>query len=262
MRRLLSNPIVGFAPWIVMSVVTGPDRFELAAGIALAMSIAIGVAGLAIGMKPKLLDIVGIVFFGALMVAGVLVDEEGLRWLENWSGELSNIAIVLVALFSIVIKTPFTIQYAREQTPPEYWTAPLFLRINYMITWAWTAAFVVTAIAGWIGDGPLDQPNNLWTGWVIQIGAMIAAIKFTEWYPGHATAQQEIADGERSPQPSSSVAELLLPLAGYLPLVGVVVLLIGGTPWWVGVGLIVGGGYAAGHLKSALGREAAADTQM
>jgi hypothetical protein len=250
MRKLLANPIVGFAPWIVMSVITGPGRFELAAAIALVLSIATIVAGLPLGMRPKLLDVVGVGFFGALLVAGALADKNGLEWLETWSGELSNIAIALVALLSIAARTPFTIQYARESTPREYWDAPLFLKINYTITWVWTAAFVVSAIAGWIGDGPLDDPNNLWTGWVIQVGAIIAAVKFTDWYPDHASAQAEIAAGERPPGERPAVADLLLPLAGYLPLVGVAVLAFTDTPWWIGVGLIVFGGWAAGQLRN------------
>lgn len=259
MRKLLANPIVGFAPWIVMSVITGPGRFELAAAVALALSLATIVAGLLVGMRPKLLDVVGIVFFGALIVAGLVVDADGLEWLELWAGELSNIAIALVALFSIVFRAPFTIQYARESTPREYWDSPLFLKINYTITWVWTAAFVIMAIAGWIGDGPLDEPNNVWTGWVIQIGAIIAAVKFTAWYPDHVSAGAEIAAGERPPHERPPLADLLLPVAGYLPLVGVLVLILPGTPWWIGVGLIVLGSWGAGQLRRATGQESSRD---
>jgi hypothetical protein len=247
-RKLLSHPAVGFAPWIAMSVVVGPGRFEIAAILAFAISLGTGVLGAVVGERPKLLDLVGIGFFAVLILAGLLVDQTGLNWLERWAGELSNIAIVLVALFSIAIRMPFTIQYARESVPQENWESPLFMHINYMVTWVWTAAFTLTAIAGFIGDGPLHEPDNVWTNWLVQIGLLILALRFTEWYPDRATAQFEVEQGERT-DPPPSVQELFLPLAGYIVPVGVVTLVVGGTPWWIGVGLIIGGGMLTNRLR-------------
>jgi len=40
----------------------------------------------------------------------------------------------------------------------------------------------------------------------------------------------------------------MIALAGYLPIVGIVVLAAGGGPWWLGVGLIVGGGWLTSRL--------------
>jgi SNF family Na+-dependent transporter len=248
LRKLLSNPAVGFAPWIAMSVVVGPGRFEIAAVLAFAISLAAGVLGAIVGERPKLLDLVGIAFFAVLIVAGLLVDQAGLNWLERWAGEISNIAIVLVALFSIAIRMPFTIQYARESVQPEDWQSPLFMHINYVVTWAWTGAFAITAIAGYIGDGPLGEPDNVWTNWLIQIALLILALRFTEWYPDTATAKDEIARGERT-DPPPSIQELFLPLAGYIVPVGLVTLVVGGTPWWIGVGLIIGGGMLTNRLR-------------
>lgn len=57
LAKLLSAPFVGFAPWILMSVVEGPHRFEVAAALACALAILIGVLGLAVGMRPELLDL-------------------------------------------------------------------------------------------------------------------------------------------------------------------------------------------------------------
>jgi hypothetical protein len=39
----------------------------------------------------------------------------------------------------------------------------VFTRVSYVLAWVWSAAFVIIAIVGLIGDGPLDQPDNLWT---------------------------------------------------------------------------------------------------
>jgi SNF family Na+-dependent transporter len=253
LQELLANPFAGFAPWIVMSVIEGPQRFELAAGLAFALALVAGGLGALLGERPKLLDVAGIVFFAALVVAGLLVDEQGLRWLERWSGEISNAVIALIAIFSIAVRMPFTIQYSRETVPREHWSSPQFLRLNYTITWVWTAAFLVTAIVGFLGDGPLDQPDNLWTNWIVQIAALILALRFTEWYPQVTLAREEIAAGTRA-DPPPSLRELVLPVVGYIVPVGIVVLAVGGAPWWVGAGMIVLGAAVSHRLT---GEEAA-----
>ena len=46
-------------------------------------------------------------------------------------------------------------------------------------------------LVGFLGDGPLDQPDNLWTNWVVQIAALILALRFTEWYPQTSAIARE-----------------------------------------------------------------------
>jgi hypothetical protein len=241
LRRILASPILGFAPWIAFSVVEGPKRYELAIGVALAIAVLELVLGWIVGAKPKILDVAAIVFFVGMLVAGALVHPAGQAWLDRWSGEVSNAMLVVVALASVAIRVPFTIQYAREMTDPEYWETPLFIHINYVLTWVWTGAFALTAVIGWYGDGPLDQPDNIWTNWIIQIALLIFAIRFTEWYPDVATAKA-LPEAERTPENApAGVAALLLPLAVYIMPIGIVILAFGAAPTWCGVALIVVG---------------------
>lgn len=74
----------------------------------------------------------------------------------------------MIALGSILVRSPFTLRYAPEDTPREYWETPEFMRVNYLISWVWVAAFVVEAGSGFVGDGVLHNANNIWTGWIIQ----------------------------------------------------------------------------------------------
>jgi uncharacterized membrane protein len=236
-RGLLSSPFFDFAPWIVMSVIVGPQRFVLASGLALLTALAIAAANWLLGIKPMVLDVVGIAFFATLFGVGLFVDELTRHWLERWSGDLSNTTIALIALGSIVLHRPFTVQYAHESVHPRHWDSPLFMRVNYRVTWVWTGAFLITAAVGFLGDGPLDQPDNMWTNWVVQIAALILALRFTEWYPQMAHARDEIDHGERT-EPAPTVRELVLPLTGYLVPVGILVLVLDTAPWWVGGALI------------------------
>lgn len=247
LRGALESPFFDFAPWIVMSLFVGPQRFVLAVSLATATACAIAGANWLLGVKPKVLDAVGIAFFAALVGLGLAVDDSTRHWLERWSGDLSNVLIMLIALGSIAIGRPFTVQYAHETIAPEHWETEEFRRLNFRVTWVWAGAFAVTAFAGFLGDGPLKQPDNLWTNWIVQIAALILALRFTEWYPDHAIARELMQRGEPT-EPPPTVRELVIPLAGYLIPVGILVLCVGGAPWWAGAGLIAIGALAAHRL--------------
>ncbi|MBV8462701.1 MAG: hypothetical protein JO368_05365, partial [Acidimicrobiales bacterium] len=252
-RRLLDNPVMGFAPWILFSVIEGPGRFDLAAGAACGCGLLILAVGLAVGIRGKLLDLAAIVFFAVLLAIGLAGGHGIHEWLERWAGEISNVMIVLVALGSVVVRRPFTLQYARESTERQYWDSPLFLHINYVLTWVWIGAFAVTAAVGWYGDGPLHEPDNIWTNWIISIALLIFAIRFTEWYPNRAKADAlRSAGAPNDVDPGSiTVGALFLPLAAYLVPIGIVFLVFDAAPWWIGVSLIVLGGAIGQHLKGA-----------
>lgn len=240
LSHLLDSPVIGMSPWIAMSVLVGPGRFELAVSIALALAVAIVIAGRIRrpGSSFKILEISDVVFFAAMAVIGIFASPGTHRWLENYSGEVANIALMAIALGSMACRLPFTLQYAREQVPREFWGEPRFLRTNYYITGAWGAAFAVAAIAGAYGDLVLHNSHNLWTGWIIQIAAIIAALQFTQWYPDVARARSLRERGLSGP-PEPPLSSLLIPLAGYLTPVGIVVLVSGAGPVWLGVALIV-----------------------
>lgn len=238
LQKFLDQPFVGFLPWILLSVVEGPHRVVLASALAFALAVLIGGLGVVAGVKPKLLDVTAIVFFAALTVVAATTGAGTRHWLGNWAGEVSNVGIAVITVGSILIGRPFTLEYARETTEPEYWDTPLFLKINYVLSFVWAAVFLITAVVGYIGDGPLNQPDNVWTNWIVQIALMVLAIKFTEWYPDYATAEagHPSPSGERRHR---TIAELVRPVAVYLVPAGVVVMLVSGKAWWTGAALIV-----------------------
>ena len=258
LRALLDMPVIGFAPWILLSVVSGPGRVVLACGLAAGLALLMSVAGAVAGLRFKLLDVAAIVYFAVLaVIAGEAGSGSGTdRWLALWAGELSNVVIAVIAIGSIAFRTPFTIQYARETTDPRYWRSPLFLRINYVITAVWAVAFLLIAVVGYIGDGPLHEPDNIWTNWIIQIALVVAAIKFTAWYPDYATHETGAApDG--GPGQKRPLSDLFRPLAAYLVPVGILVMVVGGSLWWPGLILVVAGIVVTRHLHRAVKRSRA-----
>ncbi|WP_405890700.1 hypothetical protein OG427_26020 [Streptomyces sp. NBC_00133] len=247
----LESPIVGMSPWIIFSVLVGPGRFELAVGLALAVAVVLLIATRMRerGTSLKILEVSDVVFFAVLAAVGAAASPGTLQWLETYAGEISNLALAVIAFGSMAVRVPFTMQYGRERVGPEYWKSPEFLRINYVITGVWGAAFLVAAIAGGFGDLVLHNQDNLWTAWIIQIAAIVAALSFTEWYP------QLVRSRTRTGEPPPPVRNLLIPLAGLIIPVGVVSLIFDAAASWFGVGLILIGVILARAINKDVGME-------
>jgi len=87
------------------------------------------------------------------------------------------------ALASIAIRFPFTLQYAREAVDAETLKLPGFMRANYIITWAWTGAFVLMLIANLLMIYLPSLP--FWVGLGIGVAARNSAVYFTQMYPSY-----------------------------------------------------------------------------
>jgi len=246
--RVLANPITGFLPWIVLAVIEGPGRIALACAVALAMSALFLVTEKVRGSSPKALSFVDVVAFGAFLIGSLVASPDTTTWLETWFGEIANIVLVLFVAISLLVRQPFTLQYAKEQTPEEYWDSPTFLRVNYVITAVWGLAFFGAAVAGWYGDAVLHSNNNLWTGWVLQIFASLIAVAFTDWYPDYATATS-LQEAGVPTDPPPPVQDFFAQLTLYLLIIGIISLVFDGGPTALGVGLIVVGAVLTGLLR-------------
>ncbi|ETA05541.1 MULTISPECIES: hypothetical protein [Gordonia] len=247
LTAFLNSPFAGMSPWILMALLTGPGRFEEAAASAFVLSLLLVVGGHRRGSKIKLLEVFDVAYFGTMAALALFASESVIDWLEKWGGEMTNIALVAFALGSILIRQPFTLQYARESTDEEVWDSPLFLRINYVITWAWVVGFGVAAVSGAVGDLVLDDPNDFWTGWIIQIGGTVFAIAFTEFYPDFATYRAAVREGWDTDEKPQSMLHLFdwvpifvlaIGIAGLLTdefstVTGIVVIVVGA----VGIGI-------------------------
>ena len=232
---VMGNPLVGLAPWIIYAILEGPSRLELSAGIALGVAVLVLSINWLRGHSPKLLEFADVVYFAVLAVIIAFADDGTRNWLELWGGEMANLALVVIVLGSILVRRPFTLPYAKEDTPAEFWDTPEFLRVNYLIAWVWAVAFIIQAASGLYGDAVLDNSNNIWTGWIIQTLPMIIAAQFTIWYPARLDA---VRDGDAS---APTAAEFLGTITPWISVIGILVLSLGSGPEWLGIALIVVG---------------------
>ena len=136
------------------------------------------------GGSVKLFMVGAVIVFGALGCYVTLVD-------GNWSGVAIRLAvdagILAIALLSIAIRLPFTLQYAREAVDHETTQHPGFMRANYIITWVWTGAIVLMLIADILMIYLPSLP--LWIGLAAAFAARNSAVYFTRWYPKHVRAK-------------------------------------------------------------------------
>lgn len=235
----LKSPLSGIAPWVLMSVLTSPGRFEEAVCSALGLALLTMWLGHRRGIAIHALEIFGAAFFVALAIVGLFASDGAISWMELWAGELTNIALAVFVIATIVVRKPFTLPYAKEQAPEEYWDSPLFLKVNYVISAVWAAVFVFAATVGFIGITVLHDANNFWTGWVLQLAAIFFAISFTEFYPDYAGAKDAAARGEHEPAPS--VATLFGWVPMFVMIAGIFGWVTDALPDAVGIGMIVVG---------------------
>lgn len=236
----LESPLSGLAPWIAMSLIVGPGRFEEAASIALGMSILFLVLGHRKGGRVKMMELFDVAYFAVIAAIGLFASASVIEWMELWSGEMTNIALVVFAFGSIVLRNPFTLEYAKEQAPKEVWDSPLFLKVNYRITLAWALAFSFSALAGLYGVIVLHTSDNFWTGWILQIGAMLFAVAFTEWYPDVAPNKAMLAAGQPT-EPPLPLIKLFDWIPAFVGIVGASLLITDSGPEWLGIVLVAVG---------------------
>jgi len=130
------------------------------------------------GRSVKTLAAGSAVVFAAIGLYLALLDPQ----LGTLGVKLSvDIGIFIISLGSMLMRRPFTLQYALEAVPAETAAMPGFLYANYVITGAWTAAALLMAAANLV---LLYVPGlPLWSSLAVAFAARNSAIYFTKWYP-------------------------------------------------------------------------------
>jgi hypothetical protein len=136
------------------------------------------------GRSIKLLAAGAVIMFSALGGYICLID-------GDWSATAVRLAVDIgtlgIALGSIAMRAPFTLQYAREAVDAETMKMPGFMRANYIISWAWAGAFALMLIANL---SMIYLPSlPFWVGLAIGVAARNSAVYFTKWYPQYRRAK-------------------------------------------------------------------------
>jgi hypothetical protein len=136
------------------------------------------------GRSIKMLAAGAVIMFSAIGFYISLIDGD---WSPTEVRLAVDIGTLAIALASIAIRFPFTLQYAREAVDAETLKLPGFMRANYIITWAWTGAFLLMLIANVLMIYMPSLP--FWVGLGIGFAARNSAVYFTKWYPQYRRAK-------------------------------------------------------------------------
>ena len=167
--------LVPYGAYAALMLVTSAAISLFAAAVICMGVIAFDIAR---GRSIKILGVGSVIVFGAVGGYLALVDPI----LSTSAVKFAvDVGIFLVSLGSIVMRAPFTLQYAREVVDAETAKLPGFLRANYIITWAWTGA----ALLMMVGNIALIYVPGLplWSSLLIAFAARNSAVYFTKWYP-------------------------------------------------------------------------------
>ena len=151
---------------------------------AAALSVAVVVYDLIAGRSLKMLPVGSALIFAAIGCYVTMIDGH----FSSTSVRLAvDLGVLAIALISLAIRLPFTLQYAREAVDAETAKLPGFRQANYILTWVWTAAFILMLIADMLMIYAPSLP--LWVGVGIAFAARNCAVYFTRWYPEHRRAK-------------------------------------------------------------------------
>jgi phytoene dehydrogenase-like protein len=197
-QRTSGRVVVGFVPWILCGAFAGAGWAQAGVLAGLVASL-----GLLVWRRRRRtaysLEIAALAFFAAaagLAMSGMADEVQRLIFV------LPSAVLALVAWATLAARAPFTAQYAREDWPPEYWQAPLFRRVNVLLTATWASIFTVNAALAGLA---LAWPGaRLWlVGVLPQAGvaaAVLASILLPGWY-SRRWAAREIAARDPYPWP-------------------------------------------------------------
>eukprot|EP01038_Epipyxis_sp_PR26KG_P009135 gene9135-12321_t len=97
---------------------------------------------------------------------------------------------------------PFTLQFAMERVPSEFWTKPSFLMINYHVSYIWAIEFFLSSVLSLLNY--FIYPHNDIARIIPSAIILIFAFLFTSHYPPYA--RKKLANNDLKSNMNSSTA--------------------------------------------------------
>jgi hypothetical protein len=171
------NLVVGFAPFILFAFLSRLSA-DLALWMAFAAAFIVTIRDFVESPSLRLLDVGSLVLFALLaLVRGFLDPNMSLAAVRF----IAALALFLLLAIPLALKRPFSVDYARLDPKEKDWPPELFLRVNYLVSGAWVAAFAVMALAD--GAVTFSPELPLYASVAVSVVALAAAVTFTLRYP-------------------------------------------------------------------------------
>jgi len=185
--------LLGFMPWLLFSALFGPTEQEIIISIAVASAVFVKTEWRDL-RKGFVLAWGTVIYFVFIFLFAVLLKNQ---WVINHVWLLSNLALALIAWASLAIGQPFTLQYAREQTPAFIWKKPGFIKVNRILTAVWGSVFLFSIALYAIPFGHTELDKIIYQ--LLMYGSTIFGIWFTKSFPAWYRQHQQTLRNKNNP---------------------------------------------------------------
>lgn len=194
---------IGFVPWIIYWSLSGPGLDVAGMGGALAAALLLN-GYRAYIHNYKILDLVTLGYYAVAFSATVLA---GTDLFITYGGVLVYLVLAGVAWGSLIARNPFTYDYAREDWDRAFWTNPIFIETNQIITAVWGVIFALNMLLNIIELG-LDFPASLIVGVILPLVGVGGGIAFSSWFPRYYPQRAAARRGGRKVSIPQSITGL------------------------------------------------------
>jgi len=160
--------LVSFIPWIIYWVLCSME-YKLGVAIPSAISLTLIIPQIR-KRDYNPMDIASLLYF-SIAIIGVYIFN--FHVFIEMSGFLSYLTLFLMAISSIIIKQPFTLQVSKMDYPEIYWKDRQLLIINNLMTSVWAVIFLSNAIIFLLITKPL---SIIFSNTLIAIGVIFSII--------------------------------------------------------------------------------------
>jgi hypothetical protein len=174
------NLIVGFAPFILFTVLSRLS-VDLALWVAFAAAFVVTIRDFVESPSLRLLDAGSFLLFAILALGRGFLDPNLSLAAVRF---IASISLLLLLGLPLAFKRPFSVDYARLDPREADWPPALFLKVNYQVSGAWTAAFAIMTLAD--GAVAFDAQLPLYASIAVSVAVLAAAVTFTLRYPAYA----------------------------------------------------------------------------
>jgi hypothetical protein len=176
--------LLGFVPIILFTLLANLSQ-DLALWMAFASAFVVGIRDFAQERLLRLLDVGSTTIFGLLALYAGFV-QPGLT--IQMTRLVVDSGFFALALASILLRNPLTLQYAREQVPDEFRTMTRFVLTNYALTAIWMLGFAVMGAADALSNIDKRLPLSLdaATGLIVLTATVVATARYPAYLRTHA----------------------------------------------------------------------------
>lgn len=133
--------MISFIPWIIYWILCGLG-FEFGVFVSLIISTIIFVVFQIVQKNYDLMNITSFIYFSLVFIVTYFFNS---NFFVLYSGFTGYFVLFLMAVFSIIIKQPFTFKVSKRDWPEVYWKEKSFLFINNVISIVWMIIFLVNS---------------------------------------------------------------------------------------------------------------------